>query len=114
MAILICLALKQAQAQELSEKIETLEEIKEDEEDQVEKITEQPPVDEVEEDVINEPIVQEPSFWFSDFSLCSFYQNSLDTVFVCRQSEIYILSRDKPLTESNLKPLVNIYEPTQF
>ena len=67
-----------------------------------------------EEKIVEEaPIVEETS-WFSDFSQCSFYQNSFDTVFVCRQSEIYVMPRESPFTISNLGELVNIYEPSQF
>ena len=114
MAILICLALKQTQAQEISEKLEALsEEEKEDpvEPDQVEVIA--GPVAAEERLVNEEPVVGETP-WFRDFSQCRFYQNSFDTVFVCRQSQIYVIPREHTLTNSNLEALVNIYDPHQF
>ena len=67
-----------------------------------------------EEKIVEEVLIVEETSWFSDFSQCSFYQNSFDTVFVCRQSEIYVMPRESPFTNSNLEALVNIYEPKQF
>ena len=49
--------------------------------------------------------------WF-DTNNCSFYQSTVDTVFICNDSEIYLISRDAPFNET--PQLNNVYKPDSF
>ena len=46
--------------------------------------------------------------WFRSRN-CSFYQSTVDTVFICNDSEIYIVPRDAPYNQTFL--LKNVYFP---